>query len=113
MLLGQENSAGEEVARLLPASKVAKAFNTIFADVMRADGLAAGGRRVTCFVASDDAASLTTVADLARSAGFAPRAVGPLKMARHLEAIAHLNIQIAVGMKAGTSAAFFYEPVAD
>jgi 8-hydroxy-5-deazaflavin:NADPH oxidoreductase len=113
MLLGQENSAGEEVARRLPASRVVKAFNTVFADVMRADRLAAGGRRVTCFVASDDEAATAAVVDLARSIGFAPRAVGPLSMARHLEAMAHLNIQIAVGMKGGTGAAFFYDRVAE
>ena len=44
----------------------------------------------------------------ARSAGLAPLEVGPLAMARHLEAMAHLNIQIAVGMQGGTRGAFIY-----
>jgi predicted dinucleotide-binding enzyme len=108
MLLGQENSAGEEVARLLPDARVVKAFNTVFADVMREDRLVRDGQRVTCFVASDDAEASRTVARLAQEAGLAPVPVGPLKMARHLEAMAHLNIQLAVGMKGGTDAAFVY-----
>lgn len=108
LLLGEQNSAGEVVAKLLPSSRVVKAFNTIFADVMRADRLSRSGSRITCFVASDDADAATKVAELADGAGFAPCIVGPLKAARYLEAMAHLNIQIAVGMGKGTDAAFLY-----
>jgi len=39
MLLGQENSAAEELVRLLPGAHVIKAFNTIFADVMPASSM--------------------------------------------------------------------------
>ncbi len=108
MLLGQESSAGEEVARALPGAQVVKAFNTVFADAMREDRLVRAGARVTCFVASDHADARACVAELARSAGFAPLEVGPLAMSRHLEAMAHLNIQIAVGMQGGTQGAFIY-----
>lgn len=111
LLLGQENSAGEEIARMLPASRVVKAFNTVFADVMRPERLVREGQRVTCFIASDDTEAAGRVLELARGAGFAPRLVGPLKMARHLESLAHLNIQLAVGMKGGTNAAFLYQQV--
>lgn len=108
MLLGQESSAGEEVARALPGAQVVKAFNTVFADAMREDRLVRAGARVTCFVASDHADARARVAEVARSAGFAPLEVGPLAMSRHLEAMAHLNIQIAVGMQGGTRGAFIY-----
>lgn len=108
MLLGQEDSGGEQIARALPGARIVKAFNTIFADVMRGPELVGAGKRVTCFVASDDPGARTIVSDLARSAGFAPLEVGPLAVARHLESMAHLNIQIAVGMGGGTSAAFEY-----
>jgi 8-hydroxy-5-deazaflavin:NADPH oxidoreductase len=111
MLLGQESSAGEEVARALPGARVVKAFNTVFADVMHEDRLVRDGARVTCFVASDDVEARGSVAELARTAGFAPLEVGPLAMSRHLEAMAHLNIQMAVGMKGGTNAAFVYHRV--
>lgn len=108
MLLGQENSAGEEVARILPGARVVKAFNTVFADIMREDRLVRDGARVTCFVASDHLDARKTVAELARDAGFSSLEVGPLAMARHLEAMAHLNIHLAVGMKGGTDAAFVF-----
>jgi len=108
-LLGEENSAGEETQRLLPGSKVVKAFNTIFADNMRPERLDRQGQRITAFVASDDRESADAVAGLARDAGFAPVIVGPLKLARQLEAMAHLNIAVAVGQGGGTNAAFVYD----
>ncbi|MBV9078296.1 MAG: NAD(P)-binding domain-containing protein, partial [Methylobacteriaceae bacterium] len=54
LLLGQENSAGEEIARALPSSSVVKAFNTVFADVMTSEKMRRHGGKVTCFVAGDD-----------------------------------------------------------
>lgn len=108
MLLGQENSAAEEVARALPGARVVKAFNTIFADVLRQAPEPRPAGRVSCFVASDHDEARAIVVELARSAGLAPVEVGPLTVARQLEAMAHLNIQIAVGMKGGTNAAFVY-----
>lgn len=108
LLLGQENSAGEEVARLLPTSRVVKAFNTIFADVMTDERLNRDGQRVTAFLAGDDSLAKSTVTALATAAGMVPLDVGPLSSARYLEAMAHLNIQIAVGQGGGTNAAFVY-----
>lgn len=111
LLLGEEDSAGEAVARLLPDARVVKAFNTVFADVMRADRLDRGGRPATLFIASDDAAAAETVAALGRAVGFAPLVAGPLRLARYLEAMAHLNIAIAMG-GGGTNAAFLYDQAA-
>lgn len=111
LILGQENSAGEEVARLLPMSRVVKAFNTVFADVMTTDRVRRGGLRATAFVAGDDAAAKRTVTELAILGGLDPLDVGPLRMSRYLEAMAHLNIQIAVGQGGGTNAAFVYHQV--
>ncbi len=108
LLLGQEHSAGEEVSRLLPGSRVVKAFNTVFADVMSKERLVRGAYKATTFIAGDDPAAVGTVADLARSAGFAPVTVGALLAARYLEGMAHLNIAIAVGQNGGTNAAFVY-----
>lgn len=112
LLLGEENSAGEETARLLPGARVVKAFNTIFADVMTHERQDRGGLRTTAFVAGDDAQAKAAVLSLTSAAGFAPVDVGPLTMARHLEAMAHLNIQIAVGQKGSTNAAFVYHQAA-
>ena len=106
--VGEENSAGETVARLLPQSKVVKAFNTIFADIMNRSGLDRDGHAVTAFVAGDHDDANAAVANLAEQAGFAPKVAGPLRMARYLESMVHLNIYIAVGLEQGTDAAFLY-----
>ncbi|KIC08532.1 NADP oxidoreductase [Leisingera sp. ANG-M1] len=108
MLLGQETSASEEIAKLLPQSKVVKAFNTIFADVMYPDAISRGGQNITAFAAGDDSEAVADVAALARDAGFAPVAITKLSAARYLEAMAHLNIELAVGQGGGTNAAFLY-----
>ncbi|MEL7352743.1 MAG: NADPH-dependent F420 reductase [Cyanobacteria bacterium P01_A01_bin.116] len=105
-LLGQEDSAGEEVSRLLPGAQVVKAFNTIFADVM--DKPVRDGQQITAFIAGDDDSAKHIVANLAAKIGYAPVDTGPLYTARYLESMAHLNIQIAVGQEGGTDAAFIY-----
>jgi len=109
LLLGETDSAGQRIAALLPGARVVKAFNTVFADVMHAQGLLRGGARVTAFVASDDADAAASVSAFAADIGFAPLRVGGLAQARHLEAVAHLNIAIAVGCGGGTDAAFVYD----
>ena len=106
--LGEENSAAEEIARLVPEASVVKAFNTVFADIMTPEGLDRSGRPATLFVASDERAAGEAVASLGRSIGFAPVMVGPLRSSRHLEAMAHLNITIATG-GGGTNSAFLYD----
>jgi 8-hydroxy-5-deazaflavin:NADPH oxidoreductase len=109
MFLGQENSAAEENARLLPGVFLVKAFNTIFADNMMSEKQNRKGNKITAFIAGDDAAANNVVADLARDAGFLPQLCGDLKMSRYLEAMANLNIAIAVKMKGGTDGAFIYD----
>jgi 8-hydroxy-5-deazaflavin:NADPH oxidoreductase len=101
-----EDSGGEQVQRLVPESKVVKAFNAIFADVMLNHKQVFEGNKLTAFVASDDTHSATIVKQLADDAGFNGFIVGSIKNARYLETMAHLNIAIAsVG---GTDAGFTY-----
>jgi predicted dinucleotide-binding enzyme len=102
-----EDSGGEQTARLLPESKVVKAFNTIFADVMKTDKQLFEGQKLTAFIASDDLDAANTIKRLADEAGFLGLIVGGIKNARHLEAIAHLNIAIAMD-GGGTDAGFAY-----
>ncbi|MEM6351368.1 MAG: NAD(P)-binding domain-containing protein [Cyanobacteria bacterium P01_D01_bin.14] len=106
LLLGQENSAAEEIARLLPGAHVVKAFNTIFADAMVKP--VRQGIAISAFIAGDDDSAKHTVMTLAQDIGYAPVNVGPLRSARYLEGLAHLNIQIAFSQDTGTSAAFAY-----
>lgn len=102
-----EDSGGEQTASLLPESKVVKAFNTIFADIMKADKQQFEGQKVTAFIASDDTDAALTIQKLADDAGFNGCIVGGIKNARHLEAMAHLNIAIALA-GGGTDAGFVY-----
>jgi 8-hydroxy-5-deazaflavin:NADPH oxidoreductase len=105
-LLGQENSAAEEISCLLPKAYVIKAFNTIFADVMNKS--VKGGQAITAFIAGDNDTAKQKIIALANAIGYAPINTGPLYTARYLESMAHLNIQIAVGQGGGTNAAFTY-----
>lgn len=102
-----EDSGGEQTARLLPESKVVKAFNTIFADVMKPEKQQFNGQKLTAFIASDDTEAAETIKNLADEAGFSGFVVGGIKNARHLEAIAHLNIAVAIS-GGGTDAGFTY-----
>lgn len=110
LALPEGRSAAEEIARILPESRVVKAFNTVFADVMHADLLGRGPYRVATFVCGDDPSAVEIVADLARAAGFDVIPFESLAAARHAEAVAHLNIAIAFGSGRGTRGAFLYVP---
>ena len=107
--LGEVTSGAEEIVRWLPDVRVVKAFKTVFADVMTPEHLDRDGRKVTLFIAGDDEDANTQIANLGRDVGFAPLVTGPLRNARYLEAMAHLNIAIAVGQGGGTNAAFLYD----
>ena len=88
------NSNAEELAALLPKSRVVKAFNTLFASKQHdpiADGLQLDG-----FVAGDDAAAKDEVSSLLTSIGLNPIDVGPLARARQLEGMAFLNISLNI-----------------
>ncbi|WP_027379006.1 NADPH-dependent F420 reductase [Chryseobacterium daeguense] len=102
-----ENSGGEQTAKLLPESKVVKAFNTIFADVMPIEKQTFHGQKLTAFIASDDPEAADIIKNLADEAGFNGLIVGNIINARHLESIAHVNIAIALN-GGGTDAGFIY-----
>lgn len=64
-------------------------------------------QKLTAFIASDDLEAASTVKKLADDAGFNGFVVGGIKNARHLEAMAHLNIAVALN-GGGTDAGFIY-----
>ena len=111
LLLGQETSAGETLAAIAPQAHIVKAFNTVFADVMSREHFSQHSQPMTAFIAGNDSNSKQEVITLATEIGMAPVDTGPLKMSRYLEAMAHLNIQIAVGQGGGTGAAFYYSQI--
>ncbi|AOI72262.1 NADPH-dependent F420 reductase [Burkholderia ubonensis] len=109
--LGGDGSAAQQIDRLLPGVRLVKCFNTVFADIMTPERIDRAGHAVTAFIAGDDAEANAAVAEIAASAGFAPLVTGALNNARYLEAMAHLNIQIAVVRGGGTNAGFVYHRV--
>lgn len=103
--LGHTTSAAEEIAKAVPAARVVKAFNTLFAQVL-SDGADFGnGCTAPVFVAGDDAQAKETVSALARSLLFEVVDAGGLKNARYLEPLAGLNIYFGYGAGQGTAIA--------
>jgi predicted dinucleotide-binding enzyme len=85
-------SNAELIQQMAPSATVVKAFNTLFA-VHQADPII-DGIQLDGFVAGDDAGAKQQVLDLVGSLGFRPIDVGPLVMARALEALGMLNISL-------------------
>ena len=86
--------ASEELASLLPHSKVVKAFNTVFAADF--DSPSVDGKTVDCFVAGDDEQAVATVSELVRDTGFNPLVAGKLSVSRTLENMMVLLIGLTV-----------------
>lgn len=93
LAIGTTTSAGEEVAKLVPAAKVVKCFNTLgatnFADPMF------NGEKASMLFCGDDAGAKLTVAELGNQLGFDMVDAGPLSQSRWLEAMAQLWISMA------------------
>ncbi|KAF7245855.1 Metalloreductase STEAP4, partial [Varanus komodoensis] len=75
-------SNAEYLARMLPGSKVVKAFNTVSAWALQAGGLDAS-RQV--FICGDDSKSKEKVMDIVRSLGLTPLDKGSLLAAKEIE----------------------------
>jgi len=83
-------SAAEEMAKLLPESRIVKGFNTAFAGDYSSPEF--GGIRPDIFVASDDEKAAEVVSGLVKDAGFNPLYSGKLFMSRTLESMMLLLI---------------------
>ena len=88
-------SAAEELQKLLPHSKVVKAFNTTFAADFTTPVI--NGLKADAFIAGNDEESLQTVSELVSTAGFNPIIAGNLSVSGTLERMQLLLIQL--GMK--------------
>ena len=85
-------SAAELIQDRLGRVPVVKAFNTVLGSRLNAP--AEDGTPLDAYLAGDDAAAKTAVAELAGSLGFAARDAGSLRMARSLEEMAFLHISL-------------------
>jgi predicted dinucleotide-binding enzyme len=93
LTLGHSDSGGEQVARWAEGARVVKAFNTTGFNIM--DDPIIAGQHATMFIAGDDPAAKSVVADLATAIGFETIDAGPLASARMLEPLAQLWIHCA------------------
>jgi len=104
-IVAPDSSAAEEIAKVAPAgSKVVKAFNTTFADMLVAGQ--AAGQPLDVYVATDDEAAGTTVTQLVRDGGLHPIHVGKLARARQLEGLALLGIALQFQLNTGFQTAW-------
>jgi 8-hydroxy-5-deazaflavin:NADPH oxidoreductase len=87
-------SAAEELQKLLPGSKVVKAFNTTFAADFTHTVI--DGKQVDCFIAGDDEQSVKTVSELIKTVGFNPINAGGLQVSRTLENMQLLLMQLGL-----------------
>ena len=92
-------SAAEEIAAVLPKSKVVKAFNTTFAGTLVTGQV--DGHALDVFVASNDDAAKATVLRLVADGGLRGIDAGRLERARQLEALGLLGITLQMPLGLG------------
>ena len=102
LTVGHTTSAAEEIQRAIPDTRVVKAFNTIFAQLLSAK---AGRTKAQVLYAGNDAAAKDAVRGLIESAGFEAVDAGPLANARYLEPLGMLNIYLGYVAGRGTGVA--------
>lgn len=88
-------SAGQELAAALPSAKVVKAFNTNFAATLVDSSI--GDDTTTVLIAGDDELAKLSLAEAISAGGIVTIDAGPLARAQELEALAFLQIALAVG----------------
>lgn len=83
LVTSPDNSAAEELQKLLPNSKVVKTFNTAFAANFISPVIY--GKTADAFIAGNSGDAVDTVSELVKSAGFNPIVAGDLSVSRTLE----------------------------
>lgn len=94
LLTAPDTSAAEELQKLLPNSKVIKAFNTTFAADFSTPII--DGKQIDAFIAGTDKDALEIVSELVSTAGFRPVVAGDLSVSRTLENMQLLLIQLGI-----------------
>jgi hypothetical protein len=89
-----DSSAAQELAQLLPNSKVVKGFNTNFAATLATKEVGEN-QQTTVLLASDSDDAKATLMQYIKDGGLDVLDVGSLKRARELEAMAFLQMSLA------------------
>jgi predicted dinucleotide-binding enzyme len=101
LAIGFTTSSAEELQKILPKAHVVKAFNTVFAQ--NRSTARVGGEQLTLFVAGDDPKAKQVVMQLGKDIGFDPVDVGSLQVARYLEPIGMLMINLGYNLGMGAN----------
>ncbi|MGO4854788.1 NADPH-dependent F420 reductase [Phaeovulum sp. W22_SRMD_FR3] len=105
LTVGHDTSAGETLASMVSGTRVVKAFNKVFSDLLK--GQAAGmAAPVPVYVAADDADARAQVMRFAEDLGMVAIDCGPLRNARYLEPMAEMMIQLGYGLGHGARIGF-------
>jgi len=104
LTVAADGSATAELAAALPASKVLKAFNTTFAATLATKSV--GPNKTTVLIAGDDSDAKAALAAVITAGGVDTVDAGALSRARELEAMAFLQMTLAVGEKIGWTGGF-------
>jgi predicted dinucleotide-binding enzyme len=94
LVVPEGSSAAAELAALLPASRVVKAFNTNFAATLASGELGDVPTRVV--IAGDDDEAKALLRGVVETGGLSVADAGSLKRARELEAMGFLQMVLAV-----------------
>jgi predicted dinucleotide-binding enzyme len=97
-------SAAEEIANLLPRSRVVKAFNTNFAGTLVVG--AVDGHKLDVLIAGDDEAAKKQVIGLVEAGGLRAIDAGKLERARQLEGLGLLGITLQGPLGTGFQSAW-------
>ena len=92
MVTPPTTSAAEDLQRILPHSRVVKAFNTTFAADFKEPII--DGKQVDAFIAGNSGEAVDIVAEVVALAGFNPVIVGDLSVSRTLERMQLMLIQL-------------------
>jgi len=107
LIVGNDSSGAEELARKIPQARVVSAFNTVPSEVLF--GVYEARRKKTrpsLAYCGDDQRGKTVAAELIRDAGFDPIDAGPLHIARYTEPFALLVAQLAYEGDGGPELAY-------
>jgi len=108
--IGHTTSGAEELARMLPATRIVSAFNTIPSEVLFGVFAARDQTpRPSLVYCGDDSESKALAAGLIRDVGFDPVDAGPLRIARYTEPFALLMAQLAYEGEEGPDLAYRFE----
>jgi hypothetical protein len=94
LVTSSDTSAAEELQKLLPNSKVVKAFNTTFAADFTSPVI--DGKIPDACIAANNGNALEVVANIVAAAGFNPVLAGDLSVSRTLERMLLKQIQIGL-----------------